>query len=271
MHYSRALTSLLNALGLSGNEVAVYSTALLLDDASISELALKTGIHRVALYPLVASLKKRGLMSDVIKGKQHRLQALSPKHIKELISDQKRAIRKIELKYEELLPELNVLYRKSSPTPKVRFFDGIEGLREMNRDIIETLSNGGTTYSYSHVDNIENAFAGYIAEKEGHVDNRVSHNIHNKAIVAESPLVKLLIKERRERLLDIAVVSPKLFPYVNDITIYKNKLSIISLAQEYVGVIIESKSIYEDQLAIFNLAWEGAKNLGKVYLENTVS
>ncbi len=263
---SNTLSSFLKTLGLSGNEVKVYSATLMVDDISIAELAVKTGIHRVALYPLVASLKKKGLITDLLKNKKQRLQALNPKHIKDLITDQRRAVRKAEIKYEELLPELNLLYKNSSPTPKVRFFEGIDGMRQMNRDIIETLADGGTTYSYSHVDNLEKAFSGYVSEKEGHVDNRVSHGIYNKAIVADSPLIEKLIRERQKRLLDIAVVPPSIFPYVNDITIYKNKFSIISLAQEYVGVIIESKSIYEDQLAIFRLAWEGAKHLGEVYL-----
>ena len=252
---SNQITSFLQSIGLSGNEAKVYGTALLLDNVNISELASKTGIHRVALYPLVASLKKKGLMSELLVGKRQRFVALSPIHIKDRIADQKRSIRKIELKYEALLPELNMLYRKSSPVPKVRFFEGVDGMKQMNRDIIETLSGGGVTYSYSHVDNIEKAFSGYVQEKEGHADLRVANGIHNRAIVASSPLVKTLIKERKQRLLDIAVLPADIFPYTNDITIYKNKFSIISLAEEFVGVIIESKSIYNDQLAIFRLAW----------------
>ena len=93
----------------------------------------------------------------------------------------------------------------------------------------------------------------------------IKHKIYNRAIIPHSSLVNKMIKTRKQRLLELIVIDEKHFPFQNDVTIYKNKVAILSLDPEKIGVIIESKNIYEDQLAIFNLAWEGAKQLGKLY------
>jgi len=51
---------------------------------------------------------------------------------------------------------------------------------------------------------------------------------------------------------------PKIYPFTNEINIYRNKVAIISLEDELVAVVIESESIANGQRSIFELAWKGA-------------
>ncbi len=260
------IKNFLQKLGLSGNEVKLYLASLKLGEAKVSQLAKATKIHRVAIYPLIDSLLKKGLLLEVKQDNKRTIKPLGPKNLKNIINQKKREIRKIELNFEELLPDMQALFRQSASKPRVQYYEGVTGLQQINNDIIETLSNGGITYSYAHADNLEKAFEGYTSMREGHVSLRVKHNIRNRVIMPNSPLVSKMIKTRKERLLEMAIVDEKYFPFKNDITIYKNKIAILSLEPEKIGVIIESRDIYEDQLAIFNLAWEGAKALGRVYV-----
>ncbi len=257
--------NLLKKLGLSGNEIKLYLACLSTGAVKVGELSKITKIHRVAIYPLIDSLLKKGLLIKSQQDNKKTIKPLGPKYLKNIINKKKRELRKIELTFEELLPEIQALFKQAPEKPRVQYYEGINGMQQMNQDIINTLSNGGTTYSYAHVDNLEKAFENYSDIHEGHVSLRVQHNIHNRAIVHNSPLINKMIKTRKQRLLELLVVDKKYFPFRNDVTIYKNKIAILSLDPEKIGVIIESKDIYEDQLAIFNLAWQGAKQLGKLY------
>ena len=60
-------------------------------------------------------------------------------------------------------------------------------------------------------------------------------------------------------LVEIFFINPKQFPFEYEITIYGNRVAIISLnPEELIGLIIESPVYAKTQRAIFNLAWLGA-------------
>ncbi len=260
------LQAFLDQLELSKNEKKIYTTALNIGEVTVAELARRAGIHRVAAYALVEKMTSKGLLiSSNKKGK--RVMACSPRQIKKIIDRKQRQLRKLELKYDDVLPDLMAMYSSSGYRPRVQFFEGLKGIEQINQDIIDTLKElpeeERITYSYSNPEVIDELFEDYIFEKEGYVDQRKKFDIRNKAIASDSPVTQKISNMKEEILLDVMILPKDLFPFKNDITIYHNKIAIQALHNELVGVVIESEEIVKDQKAIFELAWAGAEALSQ--------
>ncbi len=64
------------------------------------------------------------------------------------------------------------------------------------------------------------------------------------------------LKERR-------FLPKEKFPFAGSVTIYGNKVSLISQKRTISGVIIENKEIADTLKTIFNLAWEASEKYQK--------
>ena len=60
----------LEEIGLSEKEAKIYLALLQVDSALISDLAEKTKINRTTVYPVLESLAKKGLVSELQEGKK---------------------------------------------------------------------------------------------------------------------------------------------------------------------------------------------------------
>lgn len=264
----QTIQRLLKKLDLTDNEIKIYLAALKLSEAKITDLAKESSIHRVAAYALVESLIKKGLLITIGSQYGRVISANSPRTIQQLLNDKKRKLRKVELKYQELLPNLLAMYKESGIRPHVKFFEGIKGLEQIHSDIIKTLSElpqeQRITYSYSNPKMIKERFEGYVDDPEGYVAQRKQYKIYNKAIAPDNDVSRDIATRNKEELRELIILPETMFPYKNDITIYGNKMAIESLSHELIGVVIESQDIVNDQKAIFELAWAGAQVLSKI-------
>lgn len=263
MEYS--LQSFLERLGLTSNEQKLYHAALELGESTPSALAKRARIHRVASYALIDNLVHKGLLTETSAGHGKKVSPVHPRKLDVLIKKEYRRIKKLELKYDELLPELSALYAQASVHPRVEFYEGIKGLEMMNQGIIDTLKDlppeQRITYSYSNPQRVHELFEDYVEQEGGYVDKRKQYGIHNKVIALDGPLTQEIEHRDEEELREMITLPRAHFPFKNDITIYANKMAVMALENELIGVVIESKEIIDDQLAIFELAWRGAQTL----------
>ncbi|PIW37364.1 MAG: hypothetical protein COW24_00290 [Candidatus Kerfeldbacteria bacterium CG15_BIG_FIL_POST_REV_8_21_14_020_45_12] len=255
----------LEELGLSPNEIKIYTAALEQDGGSISGIAAAAGVHRVAAYPLVETLIDKGLLTQVETNRKRRIHAVNPKNISKLLVERQRQLRKLELRFEDVLPELDALYGSSSFQPQVGVFYGVEGLRNIQEDILNTMDPGETVYS---IVNLEMLYAMFPHYKEAgeYRYRRWEKGFRNKAIVLDTPEAEALMQEDPDMvnhpdnaLTEIRVVNKQDFPITLNMTIYADKVSMTSLQDPLIGVIIESPEIARNLKIIHELAWLGAK------------
>ncbi len=263
-----ATSTFFESLGLSKNERKLYEAALELGETTAAALAKRAKIHRVATYPLIDNLISKGLLTQAtVSAHGKRIAPTHPREILQLIQKEQRQLKKLELKYEDLLPELTALFQNASVFPRVQFFEGINGLEQINSDIINTLKDlpekDRITYSYSNPNKVHETFEGYVYEEGGYVDLRLKHTIHNHVIALDGEVTRDLQTRDNDELREMLILDRAQFPFRNDITIYADKMAILALEKERIGVIIQSREIIEDQKAIFHLAWEGAKALSQ--------
>lgn len=261
------LQSLFDDVGLSRQEAAVYMESLQSGPVSVTKLANLTAINRVEMYGLIERLSQKGLVREMSGKKIKVIEARHPRELEHLLAQQRRKLKKIELKLEDALPQLAGLYKKSAFRPTIHFYEGIKGLESIHIDIIETLKDcepeKRVMYSYSNPAILVERFEEYRNRDDGFIEQRQRYGISNKVIAPDNAYNRELHTKDKSELRDMILVPSEVFPYVNDITLYHNKMAIEALQEECIGVVIESKEIYDDQRAVFRLAREGAKVLSR--------
>ena len=133
---------LIQTLGLSEQEAAVYLAALELGQAHIQDISRKSGVKRTSIYNFIDTLKERQLLSEIKKGKRRLYSAVSPHH---LVDEQKSKVSSLE----RLVPQLLAIQNSVRDKPRVMFFEGIEGIKEIYRI---TLRDKQIIYAWEDLD-----------------------------------------------------------------------------------------------------------------------
>ena len=159
----------------------------------------------------------------------------------------------------EVLPELGSLYNANAAKPAIRFYEGLEALKQVFNETLE-LKKGEEILVYSSAESIH-TYLGDVYVKN-YLAQRKQKGIIQRAIAEDSLSAQEHLKHDKEELRQTRLVSKEFFPFSNEINIFRNKMLIISY-KDFFGVVIESAEIAKTQKAIFELAWIGSKNIKK--------
>lgn len=134
--------NLLENLGLRRQEVLVYLSLLENEPLSISDIAKKTGLYRPAIYSALAILSQKGLVTISLIKKHKLFVAEGPAKLKDLLQT-------ISADLGASIDQLEEKYRSRSSQPEIRVLDGVEGIRAVFNDVVETLPKKGVFYRYT--------------------------------------------------------------------------------------------------------------------------
>ena len=244
---------LLQKIGLSEKMAKVYGTVLEFGPQTVQQIAQRIGIPRPTVYVQIISLTNKGLMSKVEKDAKTYFIAESPenldRHIKEKINKFKFA----SLELRKNLPRLNLLLGTTDERPKIRFFEGKEGLMTLVKDFKTSKFNSAEEFvsldkAYETMSPSENDFRNRLARKFKKKPIRIIYTSKHGPILKN----KEGFEERR-------FMPPEKFPYSGAVTIYGNKVALISQDKHLVGIIIENHDIANTLRTLFNFTWESLK------------
>ncbi len=243
----------LQSFGFSEKESDVYMALLELGRGSVSKISLKAGINRTTGYDILSSLVTKGVVSISGKVPKQEYAAESPEaittYLKKVAEQTAQNIRKSE----DLLPDFDLLYAKKN-RPKIRFYEGTDGLKNVYED---TLTSSEPIRAYATVDDMHNALPNYFPE---YYKRRAGKNISIRAIVPETATGQERKTHDMEEKREIAFVPADKYYFSPEINIYDNKVMIASW-REKLGIIIESEEIADAMKKIYELAWAESKRL----------
>ncbi|KKT41143.1 hypothetical protein A2W54_03885 [Candidatus Giovannonibacteria bacterium RIFCSPHIGHO2_02_43_13] len=248
----------LKKIGLSENEAEVYIALLELGSATAQEIAAKSGIKRTTIYVQIEALLKIGLVSsfekEMSKGKVPKtyFRAEDPENLKRVVEKEKSTTQEKEDSLKKTLPDLERLFLSSGERPRVRFFEGVEGLNAMQDEFLKTKDNLVETIS-----SLDDVLRIFPQHPEKNTPRRIKRHIASKLIYTSSR-GPFLEKENKEMLRETRYFPPDKFHFSCDIAIYGNIVAISSLRGEPFGIIIESEQIANSMRSMFYLAWKGA-------------
>ncbi|MFZ5364074.1 MAG: TrmB family transcriptional regulator [Patescibacteria group bacterium] len=251
----------LQKLGLSDKEAKVYLASMELGPSPVQAVAQKSGVNRATTYVMIESLISRGLMSSFEKGKKKFFTAESPEQLVTLLHKEEAEIKEKTRQMMEILPELKILFAAAEEKPRLRFFEGVEGVGVIQEDILK--SKHTSEDEIVALDEFYKIFPPVDGDHRKKMAEKIkSQNIKVRTIYTSEKGRILPTKEfggQKER----RFIPPEKFPFATEIVIYGNKVAMGVCKGKIIGVIIESKEVSEALQAIFNLAWEGAEKYQK--------
>ncbi|MBI4359791.1 MAG: hypothetical protein HY564_01705 [Candidatus Jacksonbacteria bacterium] len=243
----------LTRFGLSEKEAQVYLGLLELGRGTVSAVARRAGINRTSGYHLLDGLVAKGMISVSGKEPKQEYIAESPEKIiaflKKQLEDSAARLKSAE----ELVPQLKSLHNVTD-RPRVRFYEGKEGLMQVYED---TLTSHEPIRAYATVDDMHRALPNYFP---AYYKRRAGKGIAIRAIVPKTNIGIERSQKDKEEMRETAFIPRDKFYFSPEINIYDNKVMIASW-REKLGIIIESDEIADAMKKIYELAWDTAKRL----------
>ena len=242
----------LQKIGLSEKEAEIYVALLQYESTSISELAKKTKVNRTTIYPVLESLAKKGLVSEIQIGKIIQYQAESPERLETYVERQKVMLDENSRRLKDVIPQLKGIQRESGERPVVKYFEGREGIISSMQEFFESRDQEGTAYLIYPRDLIKETFSKEELNKLREL--RLGKKISTKV---------LYTRENEEEISDSTgeriKIDGKKYPLACDIAIYQDRVKINLLGQKLGGISITSKDFAETLKNIFLLAFDCLK------------
>lgn len=239
----------LEELGLSTNEVKVYTASLELGAATAQQLAAKAAVVRPTAYVAIGGLVKRGLMSSHTRGKKQFFQGEKPEVLLGFIENEKKRITTNEQKLKALIPRLHALVSTTGSRPDIGFYEGMEGLETMR----SVLFTGKATELL------------VVGSPEKYVDSipEESSAVHNVRLERSRIKIKqiVLYKDKKPK----PGVKGSVWRYLKvgklesgEAAIFGDYVALIVYLDKPYGFLIKSKEISQVLRRLFICAWGNA-------------
>ncbi len=237
--------------GFSDKEAKIYLAALEMGEATISNIASRTHLKRTTVYSIIEDLLHRGLLSVQERRGIKRVSALPPQA---LVERCKRA----SALAEQALPGLLEMAYASPLKPRIRFYEGIEGIKEVILEV-NTVTNTEPGMIFTDYSRMPKDVFDLIRKT---VPRRRAAKNFLRIIVPPNPRnLEVQAEEERLHYAQHRVANFPAKDFSLELTLFGNtKVGFLSFEKnELFGVIIDSKAIYQTLKNLFLLVWENAK------------
>lgn len=243
-------------LGLTTEEAQIYVALSTQGTCTPLLLSRLTGINRTKVYRTVESLREKRLVAEEIEENTTRYSPAPTARIQEILKDKQVGVAELAREYVEIENSLGELSAKASSDTKVRFYRGIEGIRQMVWNVLKAKSEivGYTTRDLTD----------YVGEKfmREFVEEFVRRNLHMRDIFSDE-----YVKSKKTQL-DWGGRAPsrylpgKVLSIPHQMDIYDEVVTFY----EYQGGEVWGTEIYNAKVArvqkqLFEIAWERAKKI----------
>ena len=248
------INKILSQFDLKPSEIDTYTTLLQIGAQPASVIAKKLGKPRTTVTVYLKKLKKEGFIRVIWKGRTQYYVPEGPKQILKNLQESKiRSMEKMDMgmrAFSTIIPELSSMARSDYILPKVTFYEGTSELKQMYKD---TLTSKTEILCLSSVQDLWDLFGKEY--DSWYVKKRAKNQIPLMYLAKDTPAERSETKKDKKLFRQSRLLPPELFDITNEINIYDNKVSIITLKEEKIGVLIESKEIYHTMKTIFRMLW----------------
>ena len=246
------LEKYLQEIGLTDKESLVYLALLQVDNSSVVDIGKKTGIKRTTVYVVLDTLAKKGLVSETTINSKTQYQAESPERLQTYIERQKLVLDERERRLGDVISQIKSIQRGTGEKPVVKYFEGKDGILNINQEIYDEEVDGSPVYMVYSKDLLDDIFESKDMEKYRH--RRIEKGIKSKVLFNYS---------KGDRPSDSTgervKVDEKKYPFTCDISIYKDSVRISILGKRLSGIFIRSQDLADTLKSLFNLSFDNIK------------
>ena len=234
---------LVQTLGLSEDELAVYLAALELGQANVQEISRKSGVKRTSIYNFIDSLKERQFLSEIKKGKRRLYSGANPSFLLQLERSRVASL-------EQVIPSLLAINNKAGSKPKVTYHEGVEGMQEIYNQM---LHDKQTIYVWEDLDRMFSIMPkGFTTS---YPIERTRLKIPVRAINRDSKFSREWTAANNEKYMrESRFVSADEFG--TDIELFGDKVALFSLRKDFpFGVLIEDAPLARTLKIVWQELW----------------
>lgn len=236
-------------LGCNEKHIKFYNANLELGAATLVEITKKARLQRSTAYIVAAEMVAKGLVNEDHKAYKKLFTAAEPDLLLQKLEARQRQITRNTVALKEALPELRAAHQTTTTRPRVRTFEGKDGLVAVWKDI---LSEQQEILLWTN------------QETESHVFGRGTHEQFIAERVAKGIEIRVLaVKNSEAETLrahdDASLRKTKLLPedvyFTSETYIYGNKIAVLDIGRNIFGVITENEQVANSQRAVFEIVW----------------
>jgi sugar-specific transcriptional regulator TrmB len=254
LEYTKEITD----TGLSKEQAVVYEVLLKLGEspASVIAKAIPSGISlsRPLVYKVLEELITLDLAFKAeVAGKIAKFTPKHPVAITKVIDEQKERIERTKKQFLSTSGKLSSLFNLSVGKPGVQFYEGENGIWEV---LMDSLTATEEVLTYADLE----AIAKYIPALNAEYSTmREEINVRKRGLVVDSSAARKFLKSYDGKVTNTKLISASegFSPFQTVVQIYDNKVSYITLTDEYLmGVIITDQYIANTHKYLFESLWK---------------
>ena len=238
------IRTVIEQLGYSPHEVDVYLASLQLGGSTITEIAGKAKLPRTTAGEIIEALRRKGLMNAYLNRRRRVWVAENPEKLIISLKEREAALKMI-------LPQLQSLRHDTGVKPTVRTYVGVQEIRQIMNDILETRHNFFAILSWDEwIKLLGKAFT------DDFIETRRRHFLKVKVLMPRTATA-FRLKQKDSQELRTTRFLPGFAQIKNSNFIYGNKVAIISLNERRpTGIVIEDQDIVNTMEIFFESLWQ---------------
>jgi sugar-specific transcriptional regulator TrmB len=249
---------ILSAANLNPDEASIYETLVTNGSMGAGMLLKKVQIKRGLLYKTLERLKKRDLVIEQIRRGRAVFSATPPDAILRLAEDAAEKAEKNKAAISSALAEMKAKYALATERPVFRFFEGVEGLRKLYEEKLESPAK-----EYYFVRPLK---AGVYREVFGDwfsyfLKKRSELGVATHALTPDDPDANHDPAVDKKRVVTRTWTRPSDYTAPIEINVSGNRTEIVSFGKEIFAVAIDNKPIAQAFTELIKLAITGAKTI----------
>ncbi|MDD3117986.1 MAG: helix-turn-helix domain-containing protein [Victivallales bacterium] len=238
----------LRQLGFGERKATLYLTLLTMGRGTAAELAAAAKIKRTTAYDLLAELTADHLAAVTFVGNKRYFVAEPPEQLQTL------AARRVQAA-DRLMPGLKELFYRHADRPRVRYFEGAEGIRRVHEELLKVKNR--EYFYFGSISGFVDALGRDYLER--FVRRRISRRIWSYAIrIRSQEIDSPLLLPGNENYRRVRYLSRSLPDNVASLTFYDGKIAICSTSHENYAMIVESWEMYTILKLVWDCMWDVA-------------
>lgn len=237
---------LFEPFGVDKREVRLYTAALSLGEASMTQLAEKSKISRTTCYELYKVLEKRGWMGSYKTSAGLRYVATRPKIVLQNLEN-------LITETNKTLPYLNALINTGIKKPIVKHLKGFDGFAAAVAPSIET--PGNTVLHFGSLD-VTNKIFPVTYDHRYYMKKRIANNVILKCLYVDGMATNI---QGRNHAAEKRVIRylPATYPCEGTKVMWDNTVvSAVKVRHEIITTVVEHPVIAEMEKSQFEWLWD---------------
>lgn len=252
----QALHTHLRALDLKDKEISILECLFSHSQPqTATTISLASKLNRTTTYDILRELMKKGLISKSYQTGVAQYQAIDLSLLPNYIERRQTELASTKKKIEELLPQIALKQSHSDSFPRVRYFEGIDGVKQAYEETIRHNQNK-TLFDFTGTDAVYKQMG--MTWLHYYWQTRTDLGIFCEVIAPDTAWSRSMQKEDKKFLRNTKFI-PNKYRFASEIDIYDNKVGIFSFTNEHpIAVIIEDQTIHDTLKTLFDYVAESA-------------